>query len=217
MSRKFPMYIVIDTSFSMRGRPVEQINAGLKNMVKSLRKSPALLEIGCVSIITYNTLTELLLPLTPLYKPNIHIPDIQAGGKSNMGAAFELLDTRLEKEVTKGNIDKETKGDFRPAIYLLTDGAPSDAWKNKLKVLKRKHKPLFYSFGTANAKMDLLESISGENTVDLREFHNDIESFLEMVSYSILYSIEPSASEKIIESDSSVLPFPHIDGCEDLF
>lgn len=185
MLRKLPVYIIVDISFSMRGKPIEKINNGFHELIYTLRKDPMLVEVMYLCIITYNTLAQELLTTTPVY--NSTVPEVSANGKSNMGAAFSLLHKCMQRDICKGNVEQERKGDYQPIVYLLTDGAPSDAWKNKLKVLKNEFNPRIISFGTADARMDILESISGHDTVNLNHFEDDISKFNELVSQSIGY------------------------------
>lgn len=66
--RRLPVYIVIDTSTSMRGEPIEAVKAGLNSLIESLRHDPYALETVCLSIITYDSKAEQVLPLTEVYK-----------------------------------------------------------------------------------------------------------------------------------------------------
>lgn len=66
MSRRLPVYILIDTSGSMRGEPIESVKVGLSDMIASLRLDPYALETVCVSIITFDSKVEQILPLTEL-------------------------------------------------------------------------------------------------------------------------------------------------------
>ena len=38
--RRLPVYLLIDTSGSMRGEPIESVKVGLETMVSSLRQDP---------------------------------------------------------------------------------------------------------------------------------------------------------------------------------
>ena len=40
--RRLPVYLLIDTSGSMRGEPIESVKVGLEAMVSSLRQDPFL-------------------------------------------------------------------------------------------------------------------------------------------------------------------------------
>ncbi len=124
MSRRLPVYILIDTSGSMRGEPIESVKVGLSDMIASLRLDPYALETVCVSIITFDSKVEQILPLTELEK--LQLPDIQVpeAGATFLGAALDLLCQRYDEEVNMGS--HEQKGDWMPLLFLLTDGKPSD-------------------------------------------------------------------------------------------
>lgn len=50
MTRRLPVYILIDTSGSMKGEPIESVKVGLSDMIASLRLDPYALETACISI-----------------------------------------------------------------------------------------------------------------------------------------------------------------------
>ena len=182
--RKLPVYIIVDSSFSMRGKPIQQINTGFGELINKLKRDPVLIETLYLGIIEFNTNAQQVLPLTPIWQ--VITPKMEAKGRSNMGAAFKLLNNCLKHEVEKSNMEKEIRGDYKTIIYLLTDGAPSDAWKNHLKELKKNHKPRIISFGTKQANLEVLKKISNEyDIIDLNPFESGLTSFFEMVSQSI--------------------------------
>ena len=72
--RRLPVYILIDTSGSMRGEPIEAVKVGLDSMVSSLRTDPYALETVNISIITFDKDVKQLIPLTPI--DSLQIPVI---------------------------------------------------------------------------------------------------------------------------------------------
>lgn len=124
MARRLPVYILIDTSGSMKGEPIESVKVGLSDMIASLRLDPYALETACISIITYDREVKQLLPLTEL--ENLQLPDIVCpdSGPTHTGAALNMLCDCYDREVNMGS--REQKGDWMPLLFLLTDGKPSD-------------------------------------------------------------------------------------------
>ena len=122
--RHLPVYILIDTSGSMKGEPIESVKVGLADMIATLRQDPYALETVCISIITFDREVSQVLPLTELENlqiPNIVTPD---SGPTFLGKALKMLCDKIDVEVKKGTL--EQKGDWRPLLFVLTDGKPSD-------------------------------------------------------------------------------------------
>lgn len=124
-TRRLPVYILLDTSGSMRGEPIHSVNVGLQAMLSALRQDPYALESVHLSIITFDVEAHEYLPLTPLDQvklAEIHVPD---AGATFLGAALELLIQSVDRDVKKNS--KDAKGDWRPLLFVMTDGSPSDA------------------------------------------------------------------------------------------
>jgi uncharacterized protein YegL len=122
--RRLPIYILIDTSGSMRGEPIESVKTGLKALVSGLRRDPHASETAHLSIITFDLEANILLPLTVL--ENVRIPEIPIPKSSptNLGEALQLMLERYRNEVKMST--QTEKGDWMPVAVVMTDGAPSD-------------------------------------------------------------------------------------------
>ncbi len=122
--RKLPVYLLLDTSGSMKGEPVEAMSNGIQTLISSLRQDPYALENVQICLISFDREARLLQPLTPLEQwvlPPIQTPD---SGPTHLGAALELVIERIQKEVIPHS--PHHKGDWKPLIFVLTDGSPSD-------------------------------------------------------------------------------------------
>jgi uncharacterized protein YegL len=122
--RRLPVYFLLDTSGSMNGEPIEALNNSLNGMIRSLRTDPQALDSLWISIITFDREVNELVPLTELVQfqlPEIKCPE---SGPTHLGKALELLYGKVNQEVSKGSA--ESKGDWRPLLFLFTDGKPSD-------------------------------------------------------------------------------------------
>jgi uncharacterized protein YegL len=124
--RRLPVYILLDTSGSMRGEPIHSVNVGLQSMLSALRQDPYALESVYLSIITFDLEAKIYLPLTPL--DQVQFAEIQApsAGATFMGAALELLAECVNQQVQTSTTDE--KGDWRPLLFIMTDGSPSDIY-----------------------------------------------------------------------------------------
>ena len=122
--RRLPVYFLLDTSGSMFGEPIQALNNALSGMVNTLRSDPQALDSLWISIISFDREVKVLIPLTELV--SFQLPEITCpqSGPTHTGKALELLYEKVNQEVKKGTPIQ--KGDWRPLLFLFTDGKPSD-------------------------------------------------------------------------------------------
>ncbi|EXJ13527.1 vWA domain-containing protein [Imhoffiella purpurea] len=123
-ARRLPVYILLDTSGSMRGEPIHSVNVGMQAMLSALRQDPYALESVHLSIITFDIEAREYLPLTPLDAVQLDEIQVPQSGATFLGAALELLTQCVARDVKKSTPD--AKGDWRPLLFVMTDGSPSD-------------------------------------------------------------------------------------------
>lgn len=201
--RRLPVYILIDTSTSMRGEPIIAVELGLKALMESLNRDPYALETVCLSIITYNSQAEQILPLTEVYKTRI--PELTAKGRSALGEALELLCEKVEKEVHKNT--PEAKGDWKPLLFVLSDGGYSGPIAKPISEFKK----LQFGFVVACAagsksKIDILRKIT-PNVIQISSTDTiNIKAYFKWISSSI--STTSTRIENTGESDISLEELP---------
>jgi uncharacterized protein YegL len=127
--RRLPVYLVLDTSESMVGDPIAALNQGVGGIVGELRSDPMALETVWLSVITFAGRAQQVVPLMDIVK--FSAPPLRVRPGTALGAALSLLETCLAREVRLNA--PERKGDWRPMIFLLSDGDPTDAWEQPAK------------------------------------------------------------------------------------
>ena len=121
--RRLPVYILLDCSESMIGESIEAVQRSVDMLVRRLRSDPHALETAQVSIISYHATAQQLVPLTDVCE--FQIPQLVVRPGTSLGAAFQMLRECIDREVRKTTVDQ--KGDYRPIVFLMTDGQPTDS------------------------------------------------------------------------------------------
>ncbi len=121
--RRLPVYLLLDTSGSMQGEPLESMKSGIRSMIAALRQDPHALESLHLSILTFDREVKVIVPLSPL--ESLQLPEIGCqSGPTHLGEALAALCERVGREVVKST--DEQKGDWKPLLFVMTDGSPSD-------------------------------------------------------------------------------------------
>lgn len=161
-----PCLLLLDVSGSMAGKPIAELNAGLKSFREELvadELASKRVEIACITFGPVQVATE--FEISPVFAP----PWLRALGDTPMGDAItvgiELV--RLRKEAYRAN----GIAFYRPWIFLITDGAPTDSWKKaaaKVKEGEASKAFAFFAVGVENADMRILKQISVREPLKLQ-------------------------------------------------
>ena len=122
--RRLPVYILLDTSGSMRGEPIQAVNNSIQVLLSALRQDPHALETVHISLITFDLEARVLQEMTPLDAfPAVSL-ETPNSGPTFLGDALRLARQKATAEVRKGGPDGP--GDWAPLLFVMTDGKPSD-------------------------------------------------------------------------------------------
>ena len=197
--RRLPVYLLVDVSGSMHGEPIESVKNGLQMLVAALRKDPQALETAYLSVITFGSSAQQISPLTEL--STFQLPEITAGGCTVLGEALKLVCKCRDNEVTKTTAT--TKGDWRPMVFILTDGVPTDDPTEGISEFRaRKWGASVCCAAGPGADKNLLDKITPECVVELATADQaTLSAFFKWVTASIV-STSKSINESGTSSDS---------------
>jgi len=153
-----PCLLLLDNSGSMQGGPIKELNNGLVTFKDELMADSMAPKRVEVAIITFGPVKiETEFQTADLFQP----PTLTAKADTPMGAAIEqglqLLEWR--KQVYKQNGISY----YRPWVFLITDGGPTDAWQNAAALVRAGEQSKSFKFfvvGVKGANMDVLKQIS---------------------------------------------------------
>lgn len=120
--RRLPIYFLIDISESMVGEPIQQVEEGLASIIQALKSDPYALETVWVSIIVFAGKPKTLVPLQEIV--NFYPPRFPIGSGTSLSKGLGHLMYELRSNIVKTTY--EQKGDWKPLVFLFTDGVPTD-------------------------------------------------------------------------------------------
>ena len=182
-----PCILLLDVSGSMSGRPINELNAGLVTFRDELLADPLALKRVELGIVTFGPV-HVEQPFTSA--ANFFPPILIAQGDTPMGAAItkalDMVEER-KREYRANGISY-----YRPWIFLITDGAPTDEWQAAANTVFRGEEDkrfAFFSIGVQGADMKTLAQISVRQPLPLqglqfRELFSWLSSSLRSVSRS---------------------------------
>ena len=182
--RRLPVYLLLDCSGSMSGVKIQQVNTGVQLLYQELNNDPRCADTVYISIIPFASSAYQmdLVPITQ-FAP----PQLAASGSTALGSALSLLNQSLDNDLIANQPGK--KGDYKPMVFLLTDGQPTDTWDQEAARLKSR---TTNKAGTIvalaighDADVGMLKQIT-ENVLKMENVTGDaIRAFFQWVSASV--------------------------------
>lgn len=183
-----PCVLLLDTSWSMNGAPIAELNQGLATFRDELladslaakRVEIAIVSFGPVQIASEFQTAEHFLP-----------PPLEARKDTPMGQAIlqglDLLQQR--KALYRANGIPF----FRPWVFLITDGSPTDDWKAAAAEVRKGEESrafAYFAVGVEGANLEILQRIALRQPLRLkglrfRELFQWLSNSMRSVSRSV--------------------------------
>jgi uncharacterized protein YegL len=160
-----PCVLLLDTSNSMKGQRINELNKGLKTFKEELMADSMSLKRIELSVVRFGPVSV----ETEFQTPDVFVPPtLEADGMTPMGEAIqkgiELIQQRKEKYRENGI------SYYRPWMFLITDGAPTDHWQKAAKLIKEAESAkslMFFAVGVEGANMNILKQLSVRDPLKL--------------------------------------------------
>ena len=163
--QRCPCVLLLDTSGSMHGDPIAELNEGLRAFKADLMSDSLAVKRVEVAIITFGPVKVVSEFQTA---DNFDPPQLTTTGDTPMGAAtMEAI--RLVEDRKQVYRDHGVPYN-RPWIFLITDGAPTDDVRGATTALREgveKRKFAFFAVGVRDANMLALAQISPRQPMKL--------------------------------------------------
>jgi uncharacterized protein YegL len=109
----------------MMGEPIESLRQGVKALLADLRSDPQALETVWLSVITFGSGAGQTTPLTEI--GGFQEPELSASGCTDFGRSLTVLSEAIAADVLQNTATQ--KGDYKPLVFIMTDGQPTDRWE----------------------------------------------------------------------------------------
>ena len=154
------IFFLIDTSRSMVGKKIGELNTVMEELIPEIRRVGEADTDVKVAVLTFGTQVRWMYS-EPILIEDFEWSRLRADGVTNMGEAFRELSARM----SRNSFLNSPSLSFAPVIFLMTDGYPSDDYKEALEELKQNS---WYKFGLkaalgigSEANDEMLEEFTG--------------------------------------------------------
>jgi uncharacterized protein YegL len=166
-----PCVLLLDTSGSMQGEPLEAMLEGLEAFRFDLAVDPLAARRVEVAVIAFDNRIQLVQDWTS--PDRFEVPPLTAQGLTHIGEAInKALDLVEERKATYRAFDVAY---YRPWVFLVTDGEPQGEKDDevaraamRIRQAEQKKQVAFFAVGVENANLEKLSKISARQPLKLK-------------------------------------------------
>jgi uncharacterized protein YegL len=165
-----PCILLLDTSGSMQGQPIDALNNGLMTFKSDLVKDPLASRRVEVAIITFDNIINVAQDFITADK--FEPPFLTAQGQTFMGTAINTALDMIQSR--KAHYRANGIAYYRPWIFMVTDGEPQgepldivDQATRRINDDEANKRVAFFAVGVENANMERLQTLSVRAPVKL--------------------------------------------------
>lgn len=196
--QKCPCVLVLDTSGSMAGQPIQELNSGLAKFHEEIQKDSTASSRLEVSIIRFDSLVEVVQEFALI--ENFEMTELTTRGTTKLvdgvRKGMEVIEARKQWYKSTGQTY------YRPYLILITDGAPDtdqdvEGLRKEIEAgVDGKHFN-FWAFGVEMADMKLLTNISHPEFQPQKLKGTDFVKFFQWLSSSMTHIVNSKEGDMI--------------------
>lgn len=201
--RHVPAVLLVDTSSSMSGAPIDELNQGLIEFGQALQEDSLALGRAEVCVISFNSDVQTEMSFRPA--TDYQAPSLSANGLTSLNAAIEAGLDAIESR--KAEYRAQGVSYYRPWLFVLTDGAPTDTecesvTRERLQKAIRDKKVVYMPMGIGAADTSKLQSYYPNETASKIVLKANASNFKEAFvwlsqSLSVVSQSDPNVSDSI--------------------
>jgi uncharacterized protein YegL len=178
----------------MAGPPIAAVNEGLHLIKRDLGSDPRAIETVAISMIAFGgDRATLLHPPTDL--PNWIPPVLSTHGGTPLGSALSLVNSQIDHTVAQRR-SAEVAGDWKPLLFLFTDGEPTDDYRTPAKALRSRTERKMANFVAIGCGPNV-------NTATLREL-SEVVLLMRDASPGSFASMMAWISQSLVKASAAV-------------
>jgi uncharacterized protein YegL len=193
---RLPCVLLLDVSGSMAGKPIAELNEGLRLYKNELVADALAAKRVEVAVVTFGGEVKVACEFTTT--ENFQPPHLSATGNTPMGAALRTgLDLIGQRKAAYRDNGIPY---FRPWVFLITDGVPTDEWRDAAQRVQdgEEHRAFaFFAVGVEGADFGVLKQIGSREPLKLKGLRfRDLFQWLSNSQRSVSHST-PGDQDKV--------------------